>query len=126
PGTAKPMATSPASLLRGWLNHRVDPEVLVWLDGRIDAVRGGDVKSLYLAFGLVPRKTGKNDLSLPKAELLKAEDARAGWDASTWSVDHAARTLLVLAMPADDPAVYLEVLDRLFGAGEVGELVALY
>ncbi|MGC1274672.1 MAG: EboA domain-containing protein [Planctomycetaceae bacterium] len=120
------MATSPATLLRGWLNGRVEPAALEWLDGRLAAVRGGDVKQLYLAFGLVPRRTGKSDLALPKTELLKAQDAREGWDASSWSVDHAARTLLVLSLPSDDRATYLETLDRLFGAGEVGELVALY
>lgn len=120
------MAMSPATLLRGWLNGRVEPAVLEWLDGRLTAVRNGDVKQLFLTFGLVPRKTGKSDLALPQAELLKAQDARAGWDASGWSVDHAARTLLVLSLPLDNRAAYLETLDRLFGAGEVGELVALY
>jgi hypothetical protein len=120
------MATTPASLLRGWLTGRVDPDVLEWLDGRIAAIRTGDVKSLYLAFGLVPRKTGKSDLGLSKTELLKAEDTRAGWNPAEWSVDHAARTLLVLALPSDDANAYLETLDRLFDAGEVGELVALY
>lgn len=120
------MATTPASLLRGWLNGRVEPAALDWLDGRLAAARGGDVKALYLAFGLVPRRTGKSDLALPKAELLKAQDVRAGWDPAGWTVDHAARSLLVLSLPANDRARYLETLDKLFHAGEVGELVALY
>ena len=96
------MATTPTSLLRGWLNGRVEPAALDWLDDRLNVVRSGDVKQLYLAFGLVPRRTGKADLALPRTELLKAEDARAGWNPSGWSVDHAARTLLVLAMPSSN------------------------
>ncbi len=120
------MATSPAALLRDWLNGRAEPAALEWLDGRLAVVRGGDVKSLYLAFGFVPRRIGKGDLALPRAELLKAQDARAGWDPSGWSVDHAARSLLVLSLPADQRTTYLETLDTLFSAGEVGELVALY
>ncbi|MDQ3332057.1 MAG: EboA domain-containing protein, partial [Planctomycetota bacterium] len=43
-----------------------------------------------------------------------------------WSIDQAARSLLVLSFPAQDCTKYLETLDRLFTAGEVSELVALY
>jgi hypothetical protein len=120
------MAATAATLLRDWLNGRIEPPALDWLDGRLKVVRGGDPSQLYLAFGLVPRRTGKADLGLSKSELLRAEDARPGWNPSGWSVDHAARTLLVLAFPAESRERYLETLDKLFAAGEVGELVALY
>ncbi len=120
------MAATPASLLRSWLVGRTPEAALDWLDGRLNVIRGGDVQQLFLTFGLTPRRTGKADLALPKTELLKAEDARPGWDPSTWSVDHAARSLLLLSFPADDRAKYAETLDKLFAAGEVGELVALY
>lgn len=120
------MAATPTSLLRSWLAGRTPDAAVDWLDGRLNVVRGGDVQQLFLTFGLVPRRTGKADLALPKTELLKAEDARPGWDPSGWSVDAAARTLLVLSFPSDDSARYVETLDKLFGAGEVGELVALY
>jgi hypothetical protein len=120
------MAATPVTLLRSWLNSRVEPAALNWLDGRIATVRGGDVRQLYLTFGMIPRRTGKADLALPKTEQLKAEDARPGWDVSTWSVDHAARTLLVLSFPSPDAAKYSATLAALFEAGEVSELVALY
>ncbi len=118
--------TTPAELLRTWLQQRLDPAASEWFEGRLDAVREGEPQALHLAFGLVPRKTGKADLALPKLELLKAEDARPGWNPSGWSVDHAARTLLLLTFPPEDRDRYLETLDKLFSAGEVGELVALY
>lgn len=120
------MAATPSSLLRAWLAGRVPDAALDWLDGRLNVVRSGDVQQLFLTFGLIPRRTGKTDLALPKTELLKAEDARPGWDPSGWSVDHAARALLVLSFPSGDRAKYVETLDKLFSAGEVGELVALY
>ncbi len=120
------MAATSTTLLRAWLNERVEPAAFEWLDGRIAVVRGGDVRQLYLVFGMVPRRTGKADLALSKVEQLKAEDVRPGWDVSTWSVDHAARTLLVLSFPSADAMKYSKTLDRLFDAGEVSELVALY
>lgn len=97
-----------------------------WLDGRLTLVRGGDVQQFYLAFSMIPRRTGKTDLDLSKPELLKAEDTRPGWDPSKWTVDQAARALLLLSFPATDRTKYLESLDRLYTSGEVGELVALY
>lgn len=120
------MAVTAESLLRTWLAGRAPDGALDWLDGRLEAVRGGDLQQLFLSFGLTPRKTGKTDLGLPKTELLKAQDARPGWDPSGWSADHVARTLLVLAFPAADRARYVDALDKLFAAGEVGELVSLY
>jgi hypothetical protein len=119
-------AATPTALLRSWLSGRIETAALDWLDDRIAAVRSGDVRQLYLTFGMIPRRTGKADLALPKTEQLKAEDARPGWDVSAWSVDHAARTLLVLSFPSSDAAKYSDALGRLFEAGEVSELVALY
>lgn len=87
---------------------------------------GGDVKSLYLAFGLTPRKVGKDDLQLNGDDLADAERIRPGWRPVHWSVDQAARMLLLLALPAPDASSYVRVLDQLFAAGEVHELVALY
>ena len=75
---------------------------------------------------MVPRKLGKADLRLPNIERAKSEDARPGWDPLPWSVDHAGRTLLLLAAPGDPRELFLKNLDRLFSSGEVGELVALY
>jgi hypothetical protein len=120
------MATSAATLLRGWLNGRVEPAALDWLDGRLTVIRGGDAGQLFLTFGLVPRRTGKADLALPKTELLKAQDTRPGWDPSRWTADQAARALLVLSFPHAPKERYLDAIEKLFAAGEVGELVALY
>lgn len=97
-----------------------------WLHDRLAAIRAGERQPFQLAFGMAPRKTGKADLALSKAELLQAEDARPGWDPSGWSLDHAARTLIVLSVPNTSREDWLATLDPLFASGEVSELVALY
>ena len=113
-------------LLRSWLAGRIPPDAADWLEDALTEVRAGNAARLFLAFGMVPRKTGKADLELGNLQRMAAEEARPGWNPSRWSIDHVARTLLLLAFPTDDTTKSGETLDRLFAAGEVGELVALY
>jgi len=112
--------------LQAWLTKRLSPEAAKWLEERLALVAGGDRKALFLAFGLAVRKTGKADLQLTPEELAQAEQARPGWCPTLWSVDQAARTLLILSYPSERAAEYRKTLDQLFSTGEVQELVALY
>ena len=122
--------TEPAApltlLIHSWIASRVDTAALNWIDDRAKAVAAGDKKSLFIAFGLVPRKVGKADLALTEAERNAAESARPGWNPTGWSLDQLVRTCFVLTYPADDIANYVKTLDLMFSTGEVGELVALY
>lgn len=121
-----PRTSEIADLLESWLATRLDPAALTWLRDRLQMVAQGDRKTLFLSFGLTSRKTGKADLALTAAELGTARALRPGWSPERWSIDQAARTLLVLRYPSDDVASYVATLDQLFAAGEVHELVALY
>lgn len=113
-------------ILHAWLGPRLDPEALSWLTERCRAVESGDKKSLFLSFGMAARKVGKDDLALTDEELESAAKTRPGWDPHGWTVDQAARMLLVLSFPANDAAAFVATLDPLFAAGEVHELIALY
>jgi hypothetical protein len=55
-----------------------------------------NIDEAYLALGLVPRKLGKADLDLRPSDLDAAGQARSGWDPRGWSVDQAARILVLL------------------------------
>jgi len=115
-----------AELLKAWLARRASAETLAWLDAQLVKISTGDKRALFVAFGVAPRKTGKDDLSLSDDEMASASETRPGWTPQQWTVDQAARTLLVLSFPADDAQAYVATLDELFRAGEVSELVALY
>lgn len=114
------------ALIRGWLFSRVSPEGMAWIDDRDQVITGGDKKSLYLGFGMVPRKIGKADLNLSDSELAQARKVRPGWNPSGWSLDQLARIYFVLGFPSADAAAYESTLNQLFQTGEVGELIALY
>lgn len=115
------------SLLADLLKARLSPEGNRWLEERALAARknGGDA-SFLMAFSAVPRRTGRADLSLSEAEMRRAAEVRAGFHPQHWTVDQAARALLVLSLPATDPDRYAKTFDRLFEDAELGELVALY
>jgi len=118
--------TPTLKLLESWIARVASPEAQSWLRERLAEVGAGQERTLFLSFGMVPRKLGKADLELTPTDLAAAADARSGWDPAGWSIDQAARALLVLRFPSDNAAAYTATLDKLFSAGEVGELVALY
>jgi hypothetical protein len=113
-------------VIENWLAMRLDPAAAAWVRDRQGVIRLGDQKGLYLAFGLAPRKVGKSDLGLIEDELSAASEARPGWNPRGWSVDQLTRALFLLSLPAMEAPELVAVLDQLFGAGEVGELVAMY
>ena len=114
------------TLIESWLAMRLDPAAAAWVRDRQGVVRLGDRKGLYLAFGMAPRTVGKSDLGLIDEELSAANQTRPGWNPRGWSVDQLTRALLLLSIPTMESAELVAVLDQLFGAGEVGELVAMY
>ena len=113
-------------LIEGWLSSRLDATQSTWVTERKAAVQSGDKKALFLAFGLTPRKVGKADLALSADDLTAANSVRPGWKPQGWTVDQIVRTLFVLVYPSQDTTAYVDTLNQLFDAGEVGELVALY
>jgi hypothetical protein len=124
--SATEQITSIIDVLQNWLGPRLDPNARAWISERCRAAAAGDKKSLFLSFGITPRKVGKDDLQLSDEELAAAERVRPGWRPHRWTIDQAARLLLVLSFPAPEPEPFVAVMDQLFSAGEVHELVALY
>jgi hypothetical protein len=98
----------PSTLLRQALGDQP------WLDARLAEVAAGDATALMQAIGQAARRVGRASVGL---------DATAcpGWDLSAWSRDQAARALLLAAWPGG-----MDVVDRVFHAGTVEELTALY
>ena len=114
------------AVIESWLGMRLDPAAAAWVRDRQRVIQLGDNTGLYLAFGLAPRKVGKAELGLTAEELAAADEVRPGWNPRGWSVDQVTRTLFLLSLPPLEPVPLTALLDQLFSAGEVGELVALY
>lgn len=118
--------TSITDLLRRWLSRYVAKEGLTWLSEKSQQIAGGaSARVFFTAFSAVPRYTGKEALELTPEDLQAAEIC-VGWSPDHWSVDQAARTLLVLALPHANSEKYLQTLEQVFTTADMGELIALY
>jgi len=120
------MMTTPADLMRAWLRRQLPEPGRQWLDEQLGRL-GDDAsdRDLYVAIGLVPRKLGKADLALLPSDLEQAHAARLGWDPRGWSVDEAARVLVLLGSGGRGEK-FAGRLRQLCRTGDVAEQIAFY
>jgi hypothetical protein len=113
-------------ILVGWLSQRVPSQSWEWLMAQVAIVAsGGDDRVFYRAFSQVTRQLGKVDLQLSAAELASAAQVCPGWQPENWTVDQAARSLLLLAMPQADAAQVGQRFEQLYTTAGLPELIAL-
>ncbi|MCC5636756.1 EboA family metabolite traffic protein [Nostoc sp. CHAB 5844] len=114
-------------LLHHWVVRQVTQEAVSWLNEIREQINSGaNARVFFSAFSRVPRYTGKHQLKLTSQDLNTASAIRICWFPSHWSVDQAARTLLVLTFAQADSEKYFSALEEVFKAADVRELVALY
>jgi len=99
---------------------------MAWLEEKLAAFESGVAdRDLYLAVSLAPRKMGKADLALAADDFAEADRVRRGWTPLGWTVDQAARLLLLLVSGGSD-AQFAARLDALCRTADVGELITFY
>jgi hypothetical protein len=118
--------TTPPALLQRWLERQLPEPGGTWLREQL-ARLAGEVRDrdLYLALGLVPRRLGKADLDLTAEDLAEAAQARVGWDPRGWSLDQAARILLLLHAGGTGERFVARFV-QLCRTADVAEAIALY
>lgn len=114
-----------AARLCAWLAARLDAAALAWLQTQGEAVAAGDRRALYTAFTRAPQVISRQDLRLSATEAATAAAVVPGFDPREWSLDQAARAWLLLTAPAETPTTYAALLEPLFRAADVRELIAL-
>jgi hypothetical protein len=81
---------------------------------------------LYTAFSTVPKRVAKPPLAPNDGKLAEANAMCPMWKPGHWSVDQAARCLLLLAYDASDTDRYVSIVEMLFSTADARELIALY
>src|SRR6202453_1963213 len=114
------------ALAGGWIWERTSEPGFAWFRGAIsDVANASTERPLSVAIGLAPRRLGKADLSLAKADLARAETLRAGLDLGDWSIDQLARVALMAASHSGDDSAFAARFDSFCTTAEVNELIAL-
>lgn len=86
----------------------------------------GVEQKLNSVFAQVSRITGKRDLSVDEEDSIRIKALVPGFSWAGWTVDRLTRVWLLLQVPDDNEAVYLQKINALFDAAEMNELIALY
>ena len=120
------MSDNPSELIQGWLNRQLPEPAEQWLGAQLAKLAEEPTeRGLQIALGMTPRRLGKDDLALSQDDLAAAETARPGWDPRGWSVDEAARILILVAAGGRGPAFAKRFTD-LCQTADAGEAIALY
>ncbi len=115
------------ALLNSWLEMRISPENLVWLNCKKKEIKqNAQEKTLFTSFSAVSRYLDKQKLELSAEELLIAKEIIEGWNPTNWTIEQVGRTILILSFPYEDQERYVATLDKIFAAADVGEAIALY
>lgn len=120
------MTTAAIDLLRQWLRRQLAADGADWLDGQLRRLESDfSERNLRIALGMIPRRLGKDDLGLDSGDLAAAAAARPGWNPAGWSVDMAAR-VLVLCRAGGGGNAFTQRFTDLCRTADVSESVAYY
>ncbi len=120
------MPDRPQDLLRKWLERQLSAQDGEWLDDQLARLEAEPSdRTLHIALGMVPRRLGKGDLVLQADDLEAAEAARPGWDPRGWSVDQAARILILCSLAGRDDE-FAGLFAGLCQTADAAEAITLY
>ncbi|MBL4892228.1 MAG: EboA domain-containing protein [Rhizobiaceae bacterium] len=121
------MSTTPSELLKSWIFRQLPDASAEWFRDRLSKLESDPEKQSFdITFGMIPRKLGKDDLQLSADDLAAANAARTGWNPSQWSIDAAARILILVDISKDNGSSFAERFKELHRTADLGELIALY
>lgn len=120
------MGEKPSELIQTWLRRQLPQPSMKWLDEQLAKLaEDPSDRNLHIALGMAPRRLGKDDLALMPDDIEAATRARPGWDPTGWSVDEAARILILLDAGGSGEAFARRFTD-LCRSADVAEAIALY
>jgi hypothetical protein len=125
-------------LLLGWIERQTTSEAREWLLARLDETSAlaaaertansiGVPRAIDIAFARIPRVLGRAPLTLAPDDLAAADAARPGWTPRAWSVDSAARVLMLLDIGSNlDHRAFAALFRRFRQISDDSEQVALF
>ncbi len=116
-----------ADLINKWLESRLTADQIDWYNGQLKKIsQSNSDRELHITLGLVPRRLGREDLSLTASELAEAEDCLQGWNPNGWSIDVAARVAVMCHLAGLREDQFGETITDLCRNADLAESIALY
>jgi hypothetical protein len=113
--------------LVGCITRYVSAETWTWLQEKAALIKSNsNQQNFMIAFGAMPRKTGKQAIMLSEAEIAEIQNIRQHFYIQHWTIDRLCRVWLLMQLDTTDETVYVGHIERLFPTAEMSELVALY
>ncbi|MEO6150049.1 MAG: EboA domain-containing protein [Mucilaginibacter sp.] len=111
------------ALLLGIIGQNSAPDSMAWL------IVQGDINNtaaFNAAFAMMPRKTGKAPVFISDEQKAQLNKLRPGFSINNWTTDRLGRVWLLMQAGTTGNDNYFRVIENLFSAAEMNELVALY
>jgi hypothetical protein len=97
-----------------------------WLQEKSSPPKNATATQLNIAFTAVPRKTGKKIIEVTLDQERHIKTLLPGFSIHEWTIDRLCRVWLLAQLNADQKDSYIRIIEGLFLAAEMNELVALY
>ncbi len=115
------------TLLTQVLRASIADEQWQWLDSQRHALPADSSnKTLHITLGLIPRKLGRADLNVNPQQCREAREYLAGWNLEHWSVDTAARVLVINDLANNRHNSFSATYTDLCRTADLNEQIALY
>ncbi|GAA4925015.1 EboA domain-containing protein [Mucilaginibacter defluvii] len=105
------------------IQNNITTDAWAWLSQQGDIT---NTASFNATFAMMPRKTGKGLIHIAPEQAEQLNTIRPGFTIEGWTADRLGRVYLMLQADAIDQERYFAVIENLFLAAEMNELVALY
>jgi hypothetical protein len=113
--------------LATWLRRQLPADAWTWLEERASLVsKTENIQQFVVGFSAMPRKTGKQSLTLSEDEQTALQTIRPGLTVRHWTIDRLSRVWLMLSLDTTNRDQYIAAIEHLFPTAEMNELVALY
>ena len=114
-------------LFRNIIQKNVRPDIYAWLTEKAGSSSlPGNNYQLNLTFTSIPRKTGKQEISLEDTDKTEVKSKLAGFSPEHWTIDRLSRVWLLMQLDTSDKEEYVKRIENLFPQAEMNEQVALY
>lgn len=113
--------------LKNLLRENLSSDAWKWLENEGQSARTKSEASKFnIAFVSMPRKTGKNLITLSDEQSRELKTIRPNLTMNGWTADRLARVWLLMQLDPTDKERYTGIIENLYLSAEMGELVALY